>query len=294
MKQILVTGATGNIGREVIKYLLADGNGIDRVVAGVRNVDEGRSLLPNHPKLDFAAFDFEDARTFKKALEHITHVFLLRPPQISNVEVFKPLIAAMKAGGVSKVVFLSVQGVEKSSIIPHHKIERLIVGSGLEYIFVRPGYFMQNLTTTLYKELVDEKTITLPAGNAVFNWVDVADIAEATAMLIRQFAEHSNSAFEITGSEQLSFHQVVGIINHTLTLQLKYRPVGPLRFYFIKRHAGVPTMLTLVMIMLHFLPRFQEQPPLTDAYEKLTGKKPASLKAFCLRERKLFEDSPTA
>jgi len=95
-------------------------------------------------------FDFEDASTFKSACTDIDIVFLLRPPHISNKrKYFRPLFDAMNERGVKKVVFLSVQGAETSDIIPHRKTEKMILAYGFEYFFSRPGYFMQNLTTTV-------------------------------------------------------------------------------------------------------------------------------------------------
>ncbi|WKK78452.1 NmrA family NAD(P)-binding protein [Marivirga salinae] len=67
--------------------------------------------------------------------------------------VFKPLIEVVKEVGVKHIVFLSVQGAEKQSYIPHHKIEKLIVESQIPYTFIRPAYFMQNFITTLGKDI---------------------------------------------------------------------------------------------------------------------------------------------
>jgi len=63
---------------------------------------------------------------------------------------------------VNQVVFLSVQGAEKSKVIPHNRIESLIIEYGMEYIFLRPGYFMQNLTTTLLPDIIKRRQIFLP------------------------------------------------------------------------------------------------------------------------------------
>ncbi len=160
---ILVTGATGNTGRELIRYLIR--NTDVQVVAGVRNVEKARRAFPEADRMRFVHFDFEDARSFPDALQGIQRVFLLRPPHISDVEkYFRPLIGAIAAAGIREVMFLSVQGAARSKVIPHNKIERLIREAGLDSIFRRPSYFMQNLTTTFLSDIRDKHRIVLPAG----------------------------------------------------------------------------------------------------------------------------------
>ena len=79
---------------------------------------------------------FTDLATYRAALDGCDLLFLLRPPQISEVgKYFKPLIDMAKTCNIQHILFLSVQGVEHSSIIPHHKIEQLIVASKIPYTF---------------------------------------------------------------------------------------------------------------------------------------------------------------
>lgn len=168
---ILLTGATGNIGLEVLnQFILQPYSG--KIIAGVRDVVKARSKYSEFENIELRKFDFEDTETFDSALVNIDIVFLLRPPQISNIQKYiEPLINKIAAIGNIKVVLLSVQGAEKSSIIPHRKIELLILKNKIDYIFLRPSYFMQNLTTTLFPEIQHKKTITLPSGDAKFNWI---------------------------------------------------------------------------------------------------------------------------
>lgn len=118
-----------------------------------------------------------------------------------------------KNAGINKIVFLSVQGAEKSKVIPHNKIERLITDKDFNYIFVQPSYYMQNLTTTLLSEIQEHNSITLPSGKAKFNWIDVKDIGKGTAVLIYDFDKHKNQAFEITGSENLNYYKAADLIS---------------------------------------------------------------------------------
>lgn len=285
MKRILVTGATGNIGLEVISYLKDLGSDCE-IIAAVRNPEKAKKKFTNFPNLSFRQFDFENANTFSAVFDQIDILFLLRPPQLSNVEkVFRPLLNSAKQNGIKKVVFLSVQGAEKSRVIPHNKIETLIQGLQFNYIFVRPSYFMQNLTTTLLAEIVNRRSITLPSGKAKFNWIDVKNIGEATAILISKFDNYQNQSYEITGIENKNFGEVARLMSEVIGESINYRSIGPLNFYFRKKIEGYKSGFAIVMTILHFLPRFQRTPQISDNYQKLTGKIPTTLQEFMEREK---------
>ena len=284
MKRILITGATGNIGHEVIRYLY-DNNSTNEITAGVRNIDKAKNEFKDYIQLKYIKFDFEDFATFNESLENIDCVFLLRPPHISDIDkYFNPFVSKIKNTNITQVVFLSVQGAETSKIIPHNKIEKLIIDSGIDYIFLRPSYFMQNLTTTLQKDIIDKQRIILPAGKAKFNWIDIANIGEVSAILLSDFDIYKNRAIELTGYENLNFYEVADLISSSINRKIKFDNANPLRFYWIKKNDGYNTGLIIVMTLLHFLPRFQSEPRISNFYEQLTGKKPTTLKDFIMRE----------
>ena len=148
MTKVLITGATGNVGSEVLLSLNKLSHHLD-IYGAVRNPKD-QILKRSNNNITFIEFDFTDINTYKPALQVCEILFLLRSPQISQVEkYFKPLINTCLETSIRHIVFLSVQGVEKSKVIPHHKIEKIIVDSKILYTFLRPAYFMQNFTTTL-------------------------------------------------------------------------------------------------------------------------------------------------
>lgn len=289
MKQILITGATGNVGFEVIRFLKKNGTP-NKIIAGVRNVESAKRVFKDYPELEFVDFDFEQPETFDNALKNTDTIFLLRPPHIADIEkYFRPLIKKINEHKINEVVFLSVQGAEKSNVIPHNKIEELIRECKLDHVFLRPSYFMQNLTTTLLHDIKTKRQIILPSGKAKFNWIDIENIGEVCSILLNSFSEYKNQAIELTGEENIDFGTVAELINASIKSPIRFLNVNPFKFYKIKKEEGMVKGMIIVMIMLHFLPRFQKEPIISDYYEKLTGKKPTKLNEFIEREKIKFQ-----
>ncbi len=279
MTKILITGATGNVGRAVLNALQNHDSHFD-IYAGIRDLKEDQLKLADL-KLKFLQFDFTDFNSYKPALEDCEILFLLRPPQISEVEkYFKPIIDTCIQTGVKHVVFLSVQGVEKNKIIPHHKIEKLIVDSKIPYTFLRPAYFMQNFTTTLRNDLVNNKRIYLPAGKVKFTLIDVRDIGEVAATILTSISQHINKSYELTCKEKFTFAEMAQLLSNHLGIKIQFKSPNLISFFLTKRKEKVPTMLILVMIMLHYFPRFQKEPEITDWVEKITNKQPTTFDVF--------------
>lgn len=287
MKNILITGATGNAGT-LITEELRNAKGI-KLFAAVRDVERAGAMLNGTGSLDLRYLDFEDTRTYAPALEGIDTIFLLRPPQLAAVnKYFMPFLEQAREKNISEIVFLSVQGVEKSRIIPHHKIEDMVISFGFDFVFIRPAYFMQNLTTILLNDIVENNRIYLPARDGLFNWIDVEDIARASAIVLRDFSSHRNSVYTLTGEENLNFRQVADMLSEQLGREITYISPTLLNFFLQKRREGLPSAQIFVMILLHYLPAFERAPDITSDVEMLTGKKPLSLATFIEREKNQF------
>ena len=277
--KIVITGATGNVGLSVIQSLNKITHNLN-IIAGIRSLEEDKKKLSNY-KLDFVKFDFMDFTTYQSAISGCQILFLIRPPQISDTEkYFKPIIQIAIKTGIKHIIFLSVQGVEKSSLIPHHKIEKLIVESNIPYTFLRPAYFMQNFLGSLHNDLVVKRKIFLPAGNAKFTIVDVRDIGNVAAQIIINPTMHINKSYELTNNEKMTFYEMASQLSEVLGQKITYESPNLWNFYWRKQSEKMPFMLIMVMIMLHYLPRFQKEPMITDCVKQITEREPTTFSEF--------------
>ena len=139
---------------------------------------------------------------------------------------------------------------------------------------------MQNFTTTLHNDLVNKKRIYLPAGNAKFTLVDVRDIGAVAASILANVSDHINKSYELTCSEKWTFAAMARALSSRLGVKIVYESPCLLAFFMTKRQEKTPTMLILVMIMLHYFPRFQAEPKITDCIERITNRPPITFEQF--------------
>lgn len=287
---ILITGATGNVGQAILSSLLMD-DFEAKIIAGIRNPGDLKQLKKIPTPILKQEFDFGKIDKFYDYLDGIDILFLLRPPNIADVKaVFKPLIAAAQEVGVKHIIFLSVQGAEKHSYIPHHKIEKLIIDSKISYTFLRPAYFMQNFTTTLRNDIVKKEKIYLPAGDAKFTLVDVKDVGAVAAEILLNPSEHQNQAYELTNDELLNFTEFTHQINEVTGKNVKFISPNLLSFIFTKLREGENLTYIFVLIMLHYFPRFKESPSVSNNVESFLNRPPVKFKQFLEREKNSFKN----
>jgi uncharacterized protein YbjT (DUF2867 family) len=275
---VLVTGATGNVGLEVIKSLKVMGNNKISIVAGVRSPSKSKQVFPDGIKC--RKLDFEDKATLRSSLEGIDKVFLVRPPAISNVnETIFPFIDMAKACGVKHIVFLSLLGAEKNVVVPHHKIEKHLQSCGINYTFLRASFFMQNLSTTHQEEIKRDREICVPAGRGKTSFIDIRDIAEVAAHCLLE-SSPSNRGYDLTGGEALDYFEVASILSKALNKKILYTNPTLYTFYRKMRAKGSPTMFVVVMLGIYTTAKLGLAKRTTEDLEKLLGRKPITMRQY--------------
>ncbi|MDF2857895.1 MAG: NmrA family protein [Neobacillus sp.] len=276
MMKILVTGASGNVGRFVIEELLKKG---EQVVAAGTNIQKLRDIFKD--RVDTAYFDFTNKDTYNEALENVDRVFLMRPPHLGKPEDLYPFIDALKPQNIKLVSFLSLMGVENNPIPPHHKIEKYIEASGIPYAHIRPGFFMQNVSGIHSVEIREKNQVFVPAGNSKTSFIDAADIGLSTATLLHEPDKYRNTAYTITGPEALDYYQVAEILSQVTGRQITYAKPGYLKYrrYYIKTR-GLEKGYVNVTVALYFMTRMGTAKKVTDDFVNLTGRYPRSFEDF--------------
>lgn len=274
---LLITGATGTIGREVVRALLAEGH---RVRAASRRPEAPSGDSPD--RLERVAFDFRRPATHTAAVAGVERMFLVRPPDLTAVrrEVV-PFLRTARAAGVQRVVFLSVLGAERSPWIPHRRIELALSAVGFQITCLRAGFFMQNLLRPHGDEIRDRGVLALPAGHGRTALIDGRDIAAVAARVMAQ-AEPGPSALDLTGPEALQYHDVMATLSAATGRTLRYRPVSIVGFVRHQLDLGRPLPFALVMAGLYTPTRLGWTSRVTDHVARVLGRSPKTLHQFAV------------
>lgn len=275
MSRVLVTGATGNVGAAVVQSLLEAG---EPVVAAVRNVTKARAQLGSD--LQYASFDITDPSTFAPALNGVDRIFLMRPPEITDMhQVLKNLLDAAEKAGVRQVVYLSVSGADKIPFNPHRAIERVLQESRVPWTILRPGFFMQNLNMHHTQLIRQRGEICVPAGRGKTAFIDTRDIGEAAAKVLTE-PGHDRRAYTLTGTEALTYFEVAKIFSEAWGRPIRYSNPSPLTFRREMLAQGYPSGFVNFMIMLYFLTRVGTAAKITPDLQRLLGREPRSIQAY--------------
>ncbi|MBK8781762.1 MAG: SDR family oxidoreductase [Anaerolineales bacterium] len=272
---ILVIGALGNVGAEVVKHLLNAG-----VKVRASDMSEEKIKARFGSSVEAVRFDFTDPKTYEVTFKGVEKMFLLRPPHITNIKRdMYPSINAAKRAGVKHVVFLSLIGIESAKYVPHYKVETYLKEVNLQTTFLRCSFFMQNLSTTHRQEIKERNEIFVPVGKAKTSFIDARDIGAVAAVALTQTG-HGNKNYDLTGSEALDYWQVTKILSEVLRREIQYKNPNPVYFLIETMQRGTPFMFALVMMGLYTSTRFGMAEPITTEVEKLTGRKPISFQEF--------------
>jgi uncharacterized protein YbjT (DUF2867 family) len=272
---ILVTGVLGTVGAEIVKELLAAG-----VPVRAADLDPEKIRQRFGTSVEPVPFDYSRPETFSGAFRGVEKIFLMRPPQISNVKryIFPALSAAQEAG-VKRVVFLSLIGIEKTTYVPHYKVEQYLRASNLAWTFLRCSFFMQNLNTTHRLEIKERNEIFVPVGKAKTSFLDVRDIGSVGAVALTH-AGHDNQAYDLTGPDALDYWQAAAVLSEVLGRTITYRNPNPLHFLIQTIRHGTLFPFALVMTLLYTATRLGQAAKVTGEVKRLTGRKPIPFRRY--------------
>ena len=282
---ILVSGATGTVGAELVRAL---SNRDVNVRAGVHSVIKGDRLRQFNPDVQLVELDFDRPETLAVALTGVDRAFLLTPFTDTQVEAAQRFIDAARAAGVKQVVKLSALGADAEPGIQlgrwHRAAEQYLAQSGLPYAILRPSSFMQNFITYQGPSIREQSAIYQPLGEGRLSYIDAFDIAEAAAVILTgDVARHHGRAYALTGPAALNTHEVATAISQAAGRPVQYVDVPE----EAARQAmqGAPQWMIDSMMELHAVGRAGHAATVTSDVEQLTGRKPRTVQEFAQEHR---------
>jgi len=285
---ILVTGATGNVGRVVVERLLAAG----RNVRATGRTPESVSRMFGE-RVQAVALDFTDASTWTSAFDGVRGMFLMRPPQLGKPKTqMVPALDYARGQGIKQMVFLSLQGAEGNKVVPHAAIESWLRTSGISWTFVRASFFDQNLMTTHLTDIRDRNEIMVPAGRGATAFVDAEDVGAVAAAALLDPLSHANAALTVTGDEALTYDQIAEILTVELGRPIRYARPGAFRYVHHARSTlGMPWGMVAVTTAIYTTARLGLAAGCTETVREVLHRDPIGFAAFAHRERDVWNNT---
>ncbi|MFI5678816.1 NAD(P)H-binding protein [Streptomyces cellulosae] len=276
---ILVTGATGNVGSELVKQLVDGGHDVR---AYIRNPDKAAQLLD---AAEIAIGDLDDTTALHKASEGVDVVFFMQaaplPAQAQNV------VDAAKAGGVNRIVVLSSIGtvIHPRPIIGEmiNTRDDVLRDSRIAITYLRPNTLSSN--ALWWKNSIDsEGKVYDPTDPGLTSPIDPYDIARVAATVLTQ-SGHEGHGYILNGPEALSAKEQVEILADVLGRDIEFVSVTPEQFAEVNIERGTPESQARGLQNLHELFRAGRSGVLADDVQNLTGSAPRTFRQWCEEHR---------
>lgn len=284
-RTVLVTGATGTVGGHVLDSLAER---TDEIRAGVRDPVAAEPTVP--AAAEVVEFDFERPETWGAAVAEVEGLFLVRPPTVSGTDVAEFAEAAARVG-VDHVVYLSALGAERNVLIPHHRIEKRVVGTDAAHTLLRASFFMQNFLEVHRVDIVEHDEVFVPAGDGRTSFVDARDLGEIAAVVLTE-PGHKDRAYDLTGPEALDYWEVADIFHDVLDRPITYPNPSLLDFGARMRRRGNSLGYILLMCGIYTTARLGLAGRVTEDSRRILGRPPRGMRTFVEDHAEEFRDGP--
>ncbi len=274
---ILVTGASGMVGRALVTELTASGTPFR---AGFST--EAKAAAARGGGLNAVVCDFTRPATIAEALSGCDRLFLLSGGLREQTAAEVAAVRAAARARVEHIVKLSVWGAAEEQFSfarIHRPVEREIEASGVGWTHLRPNGFLQILLTAT--PLLEQGTLCQPGGSAAISHIDVRDVAAVAAACLTR-AGHAGRAYALSGPEALTWSEIAARMTATLGRPVRYVDVPDEQARQGMLAAGLPAWHVEWVLDSSRYSRAGHAARVTHDVRQVLGRAPITLERFLL------------
>lgn len=281
---ILISGATGHLGKATIDFLLQKGLA-SKLAVLVRDAAKATEFKSNG--IDIRVGDYNDYASLVNAFKGVDKLYFISGSDIANrLQQHSNVVRAAKESGVKHVVYTSFQRKNETETSPialvanaHLQTEKLLKESGLTYTILKHSLYTDMLPVFIGDKVLETGTIFQPAGNGKVSFATRADMAEAGAIILTTTG-HENKVYEIAGAASYSYEDIAAIISDLTGKKIAYISPTSEEFQQTLTKAGVPADYIGLFASFSEAIRQGEFDFPDSTLEKFLGRKPVSPKEF--------------
>ncbi|MEV7661659.1 SDR family oxidoreductase [Paenarthrobacter sp. NPDC089316] len=237
---IVITGATGQLGRHVIEALLERGVPADSIVAAGRSLEKLSDFVARGVRT--VAMDYDDAASVAEALRGATKVLLISGSAVGQrVEQHRNVIEAAKAEGVELLAYTSVANADTTGMklaAEHQATEAILKESGVPFALLRNSWYLENYTEQLPGTLA-QGALAGSAGNGRVSGASRADYAHAAAAVLLA-EDQGGKIYELGGDEAFTLDELAAEISAASGKAIEYKDLPVDQYAALLTSAGIP------------------------------------------------------
>ncbi|BDH47423.1 NAD(P)-dependent oxidoreductase [Salmonella enterica subsp. enterica serovar Choleraesuis] len=243
---IAITGASGQLGRQVIQKLLTT-HPAHEIVAIVRRPDSVADLAAAGVQVRVA--DYNDQPALSRALAGVKKVLLISSSEIGQrVAQHQNVIEAARSSGVSQIVYTSLLHADSSPLglaDEHRQTEKLLAGSGLEVVLLRNGWYTENYLASV-PAAIEHGILAGCAGDGLISPAPRADYAAAAAEVLRRDGQ-AGKVWELAGDNGWTLTQLAQEITRLSGKAVRYQDMSLEGFESALVSAGLPQPIAAML-----------------------------------------------
>lgn len=266
--RVLVLGATGKSGRQVVRSL----NSIDDVDVDIRPVSR------NSP----VRFDWDDRTTWAPVVDGVDAMYLIDSQQVDAAQTMTDFTELAYRRGVSHAVLLSSRDVVVSHRPGDAEVVRAVQESGMTWTVLRPTWFMQDFSEwDLFRDSIIEGLMVGTSGAGLEPFVDTRDIGDVAASTLLDRERHAGMDYQLSGPQLFTFGDVAALIGQATHAKIGFEQLADDEFtdYMINSR-GVDGELVNDLTMLFGWIREGRNAHVSDGIEKVLGRPPRTFADF--------------
>ena len=273
---ILVTGAGGSVGSELVQHLLAEG----ATVRGMFYTIAGRDRAPKG--VDAVLGDYGNREDVAKAMEGVERVYMVCSPL--------PQLPALEGHVIEEAARTGVKHIVKQSLIGadgggrhmfaswHALAEKKLMESGVPYTILRPNTFMQNFLG-FAASIKSQGAIFGCSGDTPVSFLDMRDLVRVAARILMD-GGHKGKSYELTGQESVNYDWIAAVITRLIGRQIKYVELPPAELKKFLLRVGMTDWLADGVLDLQAFNKAGRAAAVSSAVEQISGSRPITFERF--------------